>query len=108
MGPSAASTSRITPYYVDLCIAVADGRILGHYRYPAFALEIVRVHDSLDDLLVFPVYTGLLEHLVHKRRLAVVDVGYDRNISQFIHLFVILSENLKKQQDFTTTCVCLQ
>jgi hypothetical protein len=33
-------------------VAMADGGVLGHYRDPLLALEVHRVHDSDDDLLV--------------------------------------------------------
>ena len=39
------------------------------------ALEVHTVHHSIIDLLVFPEDTRLAEHLIHKCRFAVIDVG---------------------------------
>ena len=70
---------------VDFGVAVPHGGIFGHDRDAALTLEIVRVHDAVDDLLVFAVDARLLEHLVDERGLAVVDVGDDGDVSEFIH-----------------------
>ena len=59
---------------VDLGVAVADGGVLGKDGDAALALKVVGVHDAVDDLLIFTVDAALLEHLVDKRGLAVVDV----------------------------------
>ena len=67
-------------------IAVLHGGIFRHDGDPALALKVVGVHDSLDYLLIFAVNAALLEHLVDKRGLAVVNVRDDRNISEFLHL----------------------
>ena len=66
---------------IDLRIFVVNGGVLGENGDPAFTLQIVGVHDALDDLLILTVYAALLEHLVHERCLAVVDVGDDGNVS---------------------------
>ena len=71
---------------VDFRIAVAHGGVLGQNRDAALALKVVRVHDPVHDLLIFAVHAALLEHFVNQRGLAVVNVGDDRNVSQFIHL----------------------
>ena len=70
---------------VDFRVAVEDCGVLCHYRDTAFALKIVGVHHAVYDLLVFPVYTRLLQHLVHKCCFAVVDMGDNCNISQLVH-----------------------
>ena len=44
------------------------------------ALEGARVHDALLDDLVFAEGARLFEHLIDQRRLAVIDVGDDRNV----------------------------
>ena len=79
---------------VDLRVAVPHGGILRHDRDAALALEVVRVHDAVDDLLIFAVNARLLEHLVDQRGLAVVDVRDNGDISQFIHSsFTLLNQN---------------
>ena len=47
----------------------------------AFTLEVVGVHYSYIDLLVFTENTALLEHAVDQGSLAVVNVGNDSDVS---------------------------
>ncbi len=67
---------------VDVRAEVLDGAILGEDRDPALAFEIVGIHHPLDDVLVRSKRPRLDEQLVDQRRLAVVDVGDDRDIAQ--------------------------
>ena len=67
---------------VDLGVAEVDGRVLGQDRDAALALEVVRVHDALGDLLVGAEGAALAEQGVHERGLAVVDVGDDGDVAQ--------------------------
>ena len=78
---------------VDLRVAVAHGGILGQDRDAALALQIVGVHDAVDDLLIFAVDAALLEHLVDQGGLAVVNVGDDGDVSQFLHFAHFLNAN---------------
>ena len=71
---------------VDLGVAVADGGILGEDGDAALALEVVGVHDAVDDLLIFAVHAALLEHFVDEGGLAVVDVGDNGYIAKFFIL----------------------
>jgi hypothetical protein len=71
---------------VDLDAFVFDGRVLGQNGDAALPLQIAGVHDPVHDLLIGAVDAALLEHLVHQRGLAVVDVGDDGDISQFFIL----------------------
>ena len=71
---------------VDLGVAVADGGVFGEDRDAALTLEVVRVHDTVDDLLIFAVHAALLEHFVDEGGLAVVDVGDDGYIAKFFIL----------------------
>src|SRR5699024_1481089 len=48
----------------------------------ALALDVAGVHHTLGHLLVGTESARLLEHLVHQRGLAVVDVGDDRNVAK--------------------------
>ena len=65
---------------IDLDALIVNGRILGKNGDAALALESARVHDALLDDLVFAEGARLFEHLIDQRRLAVVDVGDDRNV----------------------------
>ena len=71
---------------VNLGVAVTDGGILGKDGDAALALEIVGVHHTVHDLLVFAVNAALLEHLVHEGGLAVVNVGDDGNVAKLVVL----------------------
>ena len=103
-GPSLASTSSSTPSTIFsvrstsppksawpgvstmliLYVAVADGGVLREDRDALLALEVVGVHDPLDDFLVLAEDAGLPEHGVDERRLAVVDVGDDGDVADVI------------------------
>ena len=78
---------------VDLRVAVAHGGVLGQDRDAALTLQIVGVHDALDDFLMLSICTALLEHFVDQRGLAVVNVGDDGDVSQFLHFAHFLKEN---------------
>ena len=69
---------------VELDVAVVDRRVLGEDRDPLLALEVHRVHHPLGDVLALAEGAGLPEHLVDQRRLAVVDVGDDRDVSEVV------------------------
>ena len=76
---------------VDAGIAVADGGILGKDGNAALPLQVVGVHDAIHRLLIGAVSTALLEHLVHQRGLAVVNVGDDGNVAKFFvsHWYIV-------------------
>ncbi len=63
---------------------VVDGRLLGQDRDPLLALEVHRVEDPVDDGLVGPERARLAEHRVDERRLAVVDMGDDRDVPDVV------------------------
>ena len=69
---------------VELDAAVAHRRVLGEDRDALLALEVHRVHHALVDVLVGPERAGLPEHGVDERRLAVVDVGDDRDVAEVL------------------------
>ena len=69
---------------VDLDPAVYHGRVLRQDRDALLPLEVVRVEDQLADLLVGAEKPALLEHPVDQRRLAVVDVGDDRDVADVV------------------------
>jgi uncharacterized protein YqkB len=59
-----------------------DRGVLGQDGDAALALEVVRVHDPVDHLLVRAEGAALAQHGVDERRLAVVDVGDDGDIPE--------------------------
>ena len=67
---------------VDVGAAVAEGAVLRQDGDAALALELVRVHDALLDVLVRGKGARLLQQFVDERGLAVVDVGDDGNVAQ--------------------------
>ena len=92
---------------VDLDRPVADGGVLGHDRDAALAFEVQRIHDALHDLLVVAEGAGLPEHAVDERRLAVVDVGDDGDVSNRVfshesHLFGRFSPFYLKEKKGTS------
>ena len=71
---------------VYLRVSVLHGGVLRENGYPALALEVAGVHNSLRHGLVITENARLLEHLVDEGRLAVVDVGDYGNVSYlFLH-----------------------
>ncbi len=70
---------------VDAGVLPDDRGRLGQDGDAALFFELVRIHDTLSDALVFAVGTGLLQKLVDKGRFAMVDVGDDRHIAHFHH-----------------------
>src|SRR5262249_17618609 len=71
---------------VDLHVLVVNGRVLRHDRDALLALEIDRVHDSLDHVLVRAEDARLPQHRVDQRGLAVVDVGDDGDVPDVFSL----------------------
>ena len=67
---------------VELDVAAVDRGVLGEDRDPLLLLQVHRVHHPLGDVLALAEGAGLPEHGVDQRRLAVVDVGDDRDISE--------------------------
>ena len=69
---------------VERHVAVAHRRVLGEDRDALLALQVVRVHDPLVDVLIGAKRARLPQERVDERRLAVVDVGNDRHIAQVV------------------------
>ena len=67
---------------VDAGALPDDRRGLGQDRDAALALEIVGVHRALDDALVFPVGTGLLQQPIDQRSLAVIDMRDNGDVAK--------------------------
>ena len=66
---------------VELHVAVAHRGVFGENGNAALALERVGIHDAGLDVLAFAEDAALLEHGVHQRGLAVVDVGDDGDVA---------------------------
>ena len=64
-----------------LRIGDRDGGVFSQDRDAALAFELVRIHDPLGDHLVLAEHPRLLEHPVHQRRFAMVDVRDDGDIA---------------------------
>ena len=73
---------------VDLGTVPANGGILGEDRDAALTLERVGIHHALLDDLILAERAGLTEHLVHQRRLPVVDVRNDGDVTD-LHSLVV-------------------
>ena len=87
-------------HHVDLYVLISDGGVLGQNGNAALPLQIAGVHHAVHNLLIFPVDAALLEHLVHQRCLAMVNVGDNSYVSQ---MFVLHNLNvLSYLKDFCT------
>ncbi len=67
---------------VELDAVVVDGGVLGEDRDPLLALEVHRVHHPVGDVLALAESARLPQHRVDQGRLAVVDVGDDRDVAE--------------------------
>ena len=64
-----------------LMAVVMHGGVFGQNGDAAFAFQVVVVHHALFHDLVIPVYTALLEQLVHEGGFAMVNVSNDGNVA---------------------------
>ena len=78
---------------VDLGLLVVDGGVLRQNGDAALPLDVVGVHHALRHLLVFAEHAALLEHFVHQRGLAVVNVRDNGNVANIFpnHKNLLLS-----------------
>ena len=67
---------------VDLGAPPMDGGVLRKDGDAALPLQRIGVHDAVADDLAFAEHTGLPEHLVDKRGLAVIDVSDDGDVAE--------------------------
>ena len=74
---------------VDLNVLVLDRDVLGENRNAALALLVVGIQDAVLDLLVGTEGVRGTQELVDHRRLAVVDVGDDGDVSQIVYAHVV-------------------
>ena len=61
---------------------VVNGGVLREDRDALFAFEVAGVHGPFVDVGVLAKGAALPQHGVHERRLAVVNVGHDRDVAQ--------------------------
>ena len=66
---------------IDLAALKIYRRVLGENRDSALALQVVRIHHALGNLLVGAESAGLAKHSVNEGRLTVVNVGDDGDIA---------------------------
>ena len=69
---------------VDFIIFIVYGSVLGQNGNAALPLQVTGVHNPLYGSLIFPIDAALLQHFVNQGGLAVVNVGDDGNISDFV------------------------
>ena len=72
---------------VDLDVAVTNRRVLGEDRDALLALQIVRVHDALADVLIDTEGTGLPKHGVDESRLTMINMRDDRDVPDRVAAF---------------------
>jgi hypothetical protein len=70
---------------VDVDAVVVDRGVLRKDRDAALALDVVRVHHALHEMLVRCEGPGLLQELVDQGGLPVVDVGDDGDVAKGAH-----------------------
>ena len=83
---------------VDLDILVHDRHVLGQDGDTSLAFEIVVVEDEFAQVLGAADQVGLVDHPVHERRLAVVDMCDNRDVP-YVHIFFSLIKS-RKNTDF--------
>ena len=72
---------------IDLSSFIIDSRILGQDGDPPLPFNVIGIHDPLGNLLILAEYATLLQELVHQSRLAVVNMGDDRDITDIFSFF---------------------
>ncbi len=71
---------------VDFSVLVIDGNVLGEDCYAAFSLQVVIVEDKLPGVLVFPEEVAGQEHFVDQGCFSVVDMRYNGDVADVLHL----------------------
>src|SRR6267142_3597981 len=66
---------------VDLYVVIPDGGVLGENGNAALALQIVGIHDALDQCLVGAERAALTKHGVYERGLSMVNVRDDGDVA---------------------------
>ena len=68
---------------IDLYTLIYYRHILRKNSDTSFSLKVIIIQDKLSQLLLLTRLTRLIDHPVHKSRLSMIDVGDDRNVSDF-------------------------
>ena len=92
--------------YVYFYIFVMNGGVLCKNGYSALSFEVVGVHNSFRNRLIFSENTALFKHLVNKRGLSVVNVRYNRNVSQIFSYHKTHSPRFVPYRRRTVFSVC--
>ena len=69
---------------IDLDALVGAGAVLGQNGDAALTLDVTAVHDTLCHDLIVAESAALMQHRVHQRGLAVVNVSDDSDIAQIV------------------------
>jgi hypothetical protein len=69
---------------IDFGVVEKERGVFGEDGDAAFALEIVGIHDALDEFLIGAEDAGLAEHGVYESGFAVVDVSDDSDIADLL------------------------
>ncbi len=77
---------------VDAIVAPGDRRVLGEDRDAALALQIIRIHDALLQVLARVERPGLTQQLIDERGLAMIDVRDDGDVAKFLSHDGVLRE----------------
>ena len=70
---------------VDFRVVIEERGVLRKDSDAAFLLEIVRVHDTVDDDLIGAENSALAQHGIDERGLAVIHVGDDGDVANGLH-----------------------
>jgi len=73
---------------VDFRVFIADSGVFREDCDTALALDIAAIHHAFADGLVLAKSARLFQKFVHHRSLAVIDVGYDGDISYLFQIFL--------------------
>ncbi len=65
---------------------VVDRDVFGENGNPSFTFEVVVVHDKLAGIFIFTEKVSREEHFVHEGSFAMVNMGNNSNVSDFLHL----------------------
>jgi len=71
---------------VDFCTIVNDRYVFGKNGDPSFPFLVITVKDQFSWILIAPEDIGVHDHLVNQRRFSMIDVRYDRYVSDILHL----------------------
>jgi len=69
---------------IDLLTTPMDRGVLGHDGDAFFALQVVRIHDAVGQMLVGAKCAGLPQHHIHKRGFSMIDVRDNGDIANII------------------------